>query len=64
MTMGFSGGGQLINLCTHIIRDGSECTGPFLDDAETSCGLWEPKAGASLQIAGTDVQMRELPRPW
>jgi hypothetical protein len=44
MTMGSHRQGQgLINLCRHIIRDGSECVGPFLDDAETDCGLWEQR---------------------
>lgn len=33
--------GGLINLCQHIIRDGRECVGPFLDETETTCGLWE-----------------------
>ena len=39
-------GRGLINICRHIIRDGRECVGPFLDDTETTCGLWEPKPGA------------------
>ncbi|MGE5596730.1 MAG: hypothetical protein ACM3S1_11935 [Hyphomicrobiales bacterium] len=42
MTMGNTPGGNLLNLCTHIVRDGRECVGPFLDDTETHCGLWEP----------------------
>ena len=47
MTMGSHRLGQgLINICRHIIRDGRECVGPFLDDNETTCGLWEPKPGA------------------
>lgn len=29
-------------LCTHIVRDGQDCVGPFLEGMETSCGLWEP----------------------
>ena len=33
-----------VMLCTHIVRDGRECIGPFLEDVETSCGLWEPNA--------------------
>ena len=44
VTMGERAGGHLINLCLHIVREGSECVGPFLDDHETTCGLWEPKA--------------------
>ncbi len=37
----------LRNLCRHIVRDGSECVGPFLEDTETTCGLWEerPRSG-------------------
>ena len=34
-------GGDLLNICQHIVRDGMSCVGPFLDDAETDCGLWE-----------------------
>lgn len=40
ITMGAAGAG-LINICTHIIREGSNCVGPFLDETETSCQLWE-----------------------
>ena len=43
MTMGDIPGSGLVNLCTHIIRDGRECVGPFLDEAATTCGLWEEK---------------------
>lgn len=43
VTMGERAGGHLVNLCQHIIREGRECVGPFLDDHETSCGIWEPK---------------------
>ena len=47
MTMGSHRLGQgLINICRHIVRDGRECVGPFLDDTETTCGLWEAKPGA------------------
>ena len=42
VTLGSRPGGNLVNLCRHIIRDGSACVGPFLDDHETQCGLWEP----------------------
>ena len=31
-----------VTLCTHIVRDGEDCTGPFLEDIETNCGLWTP----------------------
>ena len=37
--------GTVVNICTHIIRDGSECVGPFLDETETDCRLWELKEG-------------------
>ncbi len=43
MTMGTTPGAGLVNICTHIIRDGSECVGPFLEDHETTCRLWEYK---------------------
>ncbi len=43
VTMGERAGGHLLNLCLHIVREGSECVGPFLDDHETGCGLWERK---------------------
>jgi hypothetical protein len=39
--MGERSGGNLVNLCLHIVREGRECVGPFLDDTETTCGLWE-----------------------
>lgn len=29
-------------ICTHIIRGGADCIGPFLEDVDTACGLWEP----------------------
>lgn len=29
-------------LCRHIVREGEDCVGPFLDDMETECRLWEP----------------------
>lgn len=41
MTMGRTPGSGLVNICRHIVRDGMDCVGPFLDDAETTCGLWE-----------------------
>ena len=62
MTLGQAGGGQLVNLCQHLVREGSECVGPFLDDAETTCGLWESAPGAPSRMKGTDVPLRELPR--
>jgi hypothetical protein len=44
VTMGTRPGGGLVNLCQHIVREGMECTGPFMDDYPTSCGLWEGAA--------------------
>ncbi len=41
VTLGSNPGGHLVNLCRHVVRDGMECVGPFLDDTETTCGLWE-----------------------
>lgn len=40
-TLATGGTGDLLNICQHIVRDGMPCVGPFLDDAETDCGLWE-----------------------
>jgi hypothetical protein len=40
-------------LCTHIIRDGKECVGPFLDAMETECKLWDPNAQLSARLAET-----------
>ncbi len=45
MTLDSNKIGGVVNICTHIIRDGRECVGPFLDDTETSCGIWEMKQG-------------------
>jgi hypothetical protein len=45
MTLDAARRGEVLNLCLHIVRDGSECVGPFLDDHETSCGLFEQKEG-------------------
>lgn len=32
---------SFVTRCRHIVRDGTDCVGPFLDEAETACGLWE-----------------------
>ncbi len=62
MSMGrTAGGGQLINLCEHVVRAGSLCVGPFLEDAETPCGLWEGNPDQSPFLAGADPKLRELP---
>jgi len=41
MTLDSKRMGTVVNICTHIIRDGSDCVGPFLDETETNCGLFE-----------------------
>ncbi len=33
--------GPLVCLCTHPVRDGFDCIGPFLEDLPTDCGFWE-----------------------
>ena len=33
-------------LCNHIIREGKDCIGPFLENLETDCGLWDPNEAA------------------
>ena len=35
-------------LCSHPIREGLECIGPFLEDLATDCGLWEAHAQSHL----------------
>ena len=52
VTMGKEAGGNLVNLCQHIIRDGSLCVGPFLDETETHCQLWElhPRFEEKLRV--------------
>ena len=52
MTFGNSPEQGLLNLCRHIIRDGSACVGPFLDETETRCGLWEEKLAGVLRSEG------------
>ncbi len=39
---------SFVALCTHPVRDGKECVGPFLDDLTTSCGLWEANPQSHL----------------
>ncbi len=38
-------------ICTHIIRDGKDCVGPFLEDMETECRLWEPNERLAARLA-------------
>ena len=56
--------GGVVNLCQHVVREGSQCVGPFLDDTETPCGLWEQKPG-SLWLGLGDAQpsMRRVYEP-
>ena len=42
VTLGDRAESGLLNLCLHIVREGSACVGPFLDETPTQCGLWEP----------------------
>ena len=53
MTFGGPPDHGLVNICHHIIREGSRCIGPFLDDTETPCGLWELKPAGLLRGFGT-----------
>jgi len=41
-------------LCTHIIRDGRDCIGPFLENIETDCQLWEPNERLAARLAAAD----------
>jgi len=43
-------------LCTHIVRDGHDCIGPFLENIETSCQLWEPNERLASQRSKVDKQ--------
>ena len=33
-----------------ILKDGKDCIGPFLDQMETECLLWEPNARLRAQL--------------
>lgn len=35
-------GDDTLTICQHPVREGKDCVGPFLEDLETGCGLWEP----------------------
>ena len=37
-------------ICNHIIREGKDCIGPFLENLETDCGLWDPNATARARV--------------
>ena len=38
---------RFVTLCTHPVRDGADCIGPFLEDLTTECRLWEPHPQAT-----------------
>lgn len=40
-----------VMLCNHIVREGKDCIGPFLENLETNCGLWDPNETALARIA-------------
>ena len=62
VTMGERAGGHLVNLCLHIVREGRECVGPFLDDHETACGLWEgPRRGESSRDFASERESGRSP---
>ena len=52
MTLDSHQPGGLANICMHVIREGSPCVGPFLDDHETTCQLWELRPGANPSPLG------------
>ena len=52
MTFGNTPDAGLLNICRHIIRDGSTCVGPFLDDTVTQCGIWELQLEGVLRSEG------------
>lgn len=39
-----------VMLCNHIIREGKDCIGPFLENLETDCGLWDPNQAALARV--------------
>ena len=45
-------------LCTHLVRDGQDCVGPFLEDVETECGLWSPNAQARARADRQGLGLR------
>jgi hypothetical protein len=46
-------------LCQHIVRDGRDCIGPFLENIETDCQLWEPNDRLTARRAAIEA----LPPP-
>jgi hypothetical protein len=43
-----SGRREVASVCSHPVRDGRDCIGPFLEDLATSCGLWEERPDSHL----------------
>ncbi len=37
-------------ICQHIVRSGSSCVGPFLENLETDCQLWEPNKRLAARL--------------
>ena len=50
-------------LCTHIIRDGRDCVGPFLENIETDCQLWEPNERLAARLASAEEASRPAADP-
>lgn len=51
--------GPVVTLCTHPIRDGFDCVGPFLDETSTECQLWEEHPGRTVpRVAGREAGNR------
>jgi hypothetical protein len=38
-------------ICQHIVRDGANCVGPFLENIETECLLWEPNERLATRMS-------------
>lgn len=61
LKLAVAGSGDVANLCLHAIREGRECVGPFLEAAETDCGLWEALPGRWPKLAAFNPPLQELP---
>ncbi len=70
MTLDSKRGEGVVNICQHGMREGMECIGPFLDDFETTCRLWELKPGSLPYLLGeytptrTHTYARQTRRRW
>lgn len=47
-----------VMICGHIVRDGQDCVGPFLEDVETNCGLWDPNERARARAERQGLRTR------